>query len=209
MQQNSPEWFAVRCGKVTGSRIADLMAKTKSGPSASRANYMAEIISERLTGVSAEGFTSAAMQHGIDTEPEARSAYEFYRNATVEQVAFVLHPRIDDAGCSPDGLVGADGLVEFKCPNTATHLDTLLGKSVPGKYELQMQFQMACTGRQWCDFVSYDPRLPEHLRLFVKRLERDETKIKEIEKEIAGFLLEVAVKLAQLNNLLPIEEAAE
>lgn len=207
--QGTDEWKQLRLGKVTASRIADLMAKTKSGPSASRATYMAQLICERLTGAPAETYVNDAMRHGTETEPEARCAYEFYRNETVEQVAFVAHPKIDQAGCSPDGLVGSDGMVEIKCPQTPAHLDTLLGKSVPGKYALQIQFQMACTGRKWCDFVSYDPRLPEHLRMFVCRVERDEAKIKEIEKEIAGFLLEVAVKLAQLNNLLPIEQAAE
>lgn len=199
--QGSDEWKALRLGKVTASRMADLLAKTKTGYSASRANYMAQLIAERLTGTVAESYTNAAMQHGTDTEPEARAAYEFYQSVTVEEVAFVAHPSIDQAGCSPDGLVGSDGLVEIKCPNTATHLETLLGQSVPGKYEAQMQFQMACTGRQWCDFVSYDPRMPENMRMFVKRLARDDKRIKEIEAEIAGFLLEMSVKLSQLNSL--------
>lgn len=199
--QGSDEWKALRLGKVTASRMADLLAKTKTGYSASRANYMAQLIAERLTGTAAESYTNAAMQHGTDTEPEARAAYEFYQSVTVEEVAFVAHPSIDQAGCSPDGLVGSDGLVEIKCPNTATHLETLLGQSVPGKYEAQMQFQMACTGRQWCDFVSYDPRMPENMRMFVKRLARDDKRIKEIEAEIAGFLLEMSVKLSQLNSL--------
>jgi putative phage-type endonuclease len=199
--QGSDEWKALRLGKVTASRVADVIAKTKSGYSASRANYMAQLIAERLTGTVAESYTNAAMQHGTETEPEARCAYEFYQGVTVEQIAFVPHGKIDQAGCSPDGLVGDDGLVEIKCPNTATHLETLLGQAIPGKYEAQMQFQMACTGRKWVDFVSYDPRMPEHMRLFVKRLHRDEAKIKEIETEIASFLLEMAVKLSQLNSL--------
>ena len=130
--------------------------------------------------MAAESYTNAAMQHGTDTEPEARSAYEFYHGVTVEQVAFVPHPSIADAGCSPDGFVGDDGLVEDKmAPNTATHLETLLGQAViPTKYEAQMQFQMACSGRQsWCDFVSYDPiECPERMRLFVKRIHRDESR---------------------------------
>jgi putative phage-type endonuclease len=206
--QGSPEWKALRCGKVTASRVADVVAKTKTGYSASRANYLAQLIAERLTKTPAETYTNAAMQHGVDTEPEARAAYEFYQGAKVEQVAFVPHPKIDQAGASPDGLVGVDGLVEIKCPNTATHLETLLGQAVPAKYTDQMQFQMACTGRQWCDFVSYDPRMPEHMRLFVRRVERDDKRIDFLETEIAGFLLEMAVKLAELNRVYGEKEAA-
>lgn len=208
IEQGTDEWKRLRLGRVTASRVADLMAKTKSGFSASRANYMAQLIAERLTDTVADTYSNVSMQHGTETEPEARAAYEFYQAARVDQVAFVSHPRIDDAGCSPDGLVGDDGLVEIKCPNTATHLDTLLGQNVPSKYILQMQFQMACTGRAWCDFVSYDPRMPENMKLFVKRLMRDEKLIAEIEDAIAGFLLEMAVKLAQLNSLYGDQEAA-
>jgi putative phage-type endonuclease len=206
--QGSPEWHALRCGKVTASRIADIVAKTKTGPSALRANYMAELIAERLTGVPAEGFKSEAMKWGTDKEPEARAAYEFYRSETVKEVGFVLHPTIDQSGASPDGLVGDDGMVEIKCPNSATHLETLLGRMVPAKYVNQMQWQMACAGRQWCDFVSFDPRLPEHMRLFVKRMPRDDQRIKELETEVAGFLLEIAVKLSELNSLFGEREAA-
>lgn len=208
IEQGSEDWKRLRLGRVTASRIGDLMAKTKSGPAASRANYMAQLIAERLTDTVSETYTNAAMQHGTETEPEARAAYEFYQAAVVDQVAFVEHPSIQHAGCSPDGLVGTDGLVEIKCPNTATHLETLLGQSVPSKYVLQMQFQMACTGRKWCDFVSYDPRMPENMRLFVKRLERDDKAIAEIEEAIAVFLLEIAVKLSQLNSLYGEQEAA-
>lgn len=206
--QGSPEWKALRCGKVTASRVADVVARTKTGPAASRANYLAQLIAERLTGSPAETYTNAAMQHGTETEPEARAAYEFYQGVTVEQVAFVSHPKIDQAGASPDGLVGADGLVEIKCPNTATHLETLLGQAVPAKYVDQMQFQMACTGRQWCDFVSYDNRMPEHMRLFVRRVQRDDARINHLETEIAGFLLEMAVKLSELNSIYGEKEAA-
>ena len=206
--QGSDAWKALRLGKVTASRVADVIAKTKSGYAASRANYMAQLIAERLTGTVAESYTNAAMQHGTETEPEARCAYEFYQGVTVEQIAFVPHPKIDQAGCSPDGLIGADGLVEIKAPQTATHLETLLGQAVPAKYETQMQFQMACTGRQWCDFVSYDPRMPENMRLFIKRVHRDEKRIKELEAEIASFLLELAVKLSELNSVYGEKEAA-
>jgi putative phage-type endonuclease len=206
--QGSDEWKALRIGKVTASRVSDVVARTKTGYGASRANYMAQLIAERLTNTVAEAYTNAAMQHGTETEPEARAAYEFYQGVAVKEVAFVPHPKIDQAGCSPDGLVGDDGLVEIKCPNTATHLETLLGQAVPAKYEAQMQFQMACTGRQFCDFVSYDPRMPENMRLFIKRLARDDKRIAELESEIASFLLEMAVKLSELNSLYGEKEAA-
>jgi putative phage-type endonuclease len=206
--QGSDEWKALRLGKVTASRVADVVARTKTGYGASRANYMAQLIAERLTGTAAESYTNAAMQHGTETEPEARAAYEFYQGVTVKEVAFVPHPKIDQAGCSPDGLVGDDGLVEIKCPNTATHLDTLLGQAVPSKYDAQMQFQMACTGRKWCDFVSYDPRMPENMRLFIKRVPRDDKRIAELESEIAAFLLEMAVKLSELNSIYGEKAAA-
>lgn len=206
--QGSDEWKALRLGKVTASRVADVVARTKSGYGASRANYAAQLIAERLTGVVAESYTNAAMQHGTDTEPEARNAYEFYSGQTVEEVAFVPHPEIADAGCSPDGLVDVDGLVEIKCPQTATHLETLLGQAVPGKYETQIQFQMACTGRQWCDFVSYDPRMPEIMRLFVVRVYRDDKRIAELEAEVTAFLRDIASTISRLDSLYGMMSAA-
>lgn len=145
--QGSPDWFAVRLGKVTASRVADVIAKTKTGPSASRANYMAELIAERLTGTTGERFQNAAMQWGSDQEDAARQSYAFEHDRDVETVGFVPHPTIAMTGASPDGLVGLDGLVEIKCPNTATHIETLIGGTIPGKYQTQMLWQMACTGR--------------------------------------------------------------
>jgi putative phage-type endonuclease len=197
-EQGSQEWLQDRCGKVTASRIADLMARTKSGYSASRANYASQLICERLTGCVAPSFTNAAMIHGTETEPEARRAYEFYIDRDVVQVGFIPHSSIEMAGASPDGLIGDDGLLELKCPNSATHIETLLGGVIPDKYVKQMQFQMACTGRQWCDFASYDNRLPERMRLFVKRVDRDEELIGEIETEVRGFLAEIDETVAQL-----------
>lgn len=198
MEQRSPEWFAARLGKVTGSRVADLMAKTKSGPSASRASYMAELICERLTGEQADRFQNAAMQHGTDTEPQARAAYEFMTDRAVTETGFTIHPTIADFGASPDGLIGADGLLEIKCPNTATHVDTLLTETVPAKYITQMQAQMACTGRAWCDFVSFDPRLPSDLQMWVTRVQRDPAFITDMEAEIAAFLTELDAKVNAL-----------
>ena len=198
MDQGSDEWFAIRIGKVTASRVADILAKTKSGYSTSRDNYMAQLVCERLTNQKAESFTNAAMQHGTETEPLARAAYEALKDVLVDEVGFVPHPSIKMAGASPDGLVGDDGLIEIKCPNTATHIDTLLSESVPTKYFTQMQFQMACTGREWCDFVSFDNRLPEELQLFVKRVPRDDVYIRLIEAEIIQFLAELDDKINKL-----------
>jgi putative phage-type endonuclease len=198
--QGSAEWFAVRCGKVTASRVADVIAKTKTGYGASRANYAAELIAERLTQSTAASFTNAAMQWGTDQEPHARAAYSFLHDVDVEEIAFVDHPEIAMTGASPDGLVGLDGLVEFKCPNTATHLDTLLSETVPGKYITQMQWQMACTGRAWCDFASFDPRLPPSMQLFVRRVERDASLILDLEAQVADFLAEIDAKVAALTE---------
>ena len=199
--QGTRAWFSLRCGKVTASRVAEVCAKTKSGPSASRANYMAELIAERLTGVTAASFTNAAMQWGTDQEPKARAAYSFYKDMEIEEIGFVDHPSIAMTGASPDGLVGADGLVEIKCPNTATHIETLTGMAIPGKYVTQMAWQMACTRRQWCDYVSYDPRLPEGMALFVKRLHRAECRLDEMEAEVVAFLTELDAKVVQLRGL--------
>lgn len=196
--QGSPEWLALRCGKVTASRVADLMAKTKTGWGASRTNYMAELIAERLTGCTAPSFTNAAMQWGTDTEPHARQAYAERLDCEVLEVGFVDHPEIAMSGASPDGFVGEDGLIEIKCPNTATHLDTLLSGEVPAKYLCQMQWQIACTGRYWCDFASFDPRMPENMRLFVARVPRDVSRILELETEVTAFLRELDGKVAAL-----------
>ena len=200
MEQRTPEWFSARLGKATASRVADIVAKTKSGYSTSRANYMAELICERLTGMQGASFSSAAIQWGIDKEPEARAAYEGSIGDLVTETGFIPHPSIDMAGASPDGLVGDDGLVEIKCPNTATHIDTLLGQSVPGKYVTQMMWQMACTGRKWCDFVSFDPRMPENMQIYVHRVERDDETIAHLEKEVTSFLIELSEKITQLKE---------
>jgi putative phage-type endonuclease len=201
IEQRSDAWFSARLGKVTASRVADVIAKTKSGYSASRDNYMAQLICERLTGQQGESFTNAAMTWGTETEPLARSAFEAYADVMVEEVGFVPHPRIRDSGASPDGLVGLFGMLEIKCPNTATHIDTLLTQTVPGKYITQMQWQMRCCERQWCEFVSFDPRLPQDLQLFVKRVEFDPEYVAMLEKEVIQFLAELDDKVNKLTNL--------
>ena len=206
--QGSPEWFAARLGRVTSSRVADIVARTKTGYSTSRANYLAQLLSERLTGTTGEGFTNAAMQWGIDHEAEARSAFEFRFDRNVTLIGFADHPTIAMSGASPDGLLENDGLVEIKCPNTATHIETLLSGAVPQKYETQMMWQMACTGRQWCEFISYDPRLPEAMALFVKRISRDEDRIAELEAEVRSFLNELDSTIVDLQSLYQMRDAA-
>lgn len=201
MEQGTTEWFEARRGKVTASRVADVISKTKSGWGAGRKNYEAQLIAEILTGTVADSFTNAAMQWGTDTEPQARKAYEFAQDCDVVEVGFVDHPTIKGTGASPDGLVGVDGMLEIKCPNTATHLDTLLTQKVPAKYNTQMQWQMACCERQWTDFVSFDPRLPVNLNMFCQRVDRDDEMIAILESDVLGFLAEMNDKIEALRGL--------
>jgi len=199
-EQGSVEWFAARCGKVTASRVADVLSKVKDGESAGRKNYKADLVVERLTGQKTSGFTNVAMSWGVDTEPQARAAYEFRTGDFVDQVAFVDHPTIKNFGCSPDGLVGEDGLIEIKCPNSATHLEYLESDTPPKKYFIQMQAQMAITGRKWCDFVSFDPRLPDGLELLIIRVNHDDKYTKIMEDEVSKFLQEVDNKVESLSK---------
>jgi len=198
--QGSPEWFAARLGKVTASRVADIVARTKTGVSASRATYRAQLVCERLTGMPQDSFKSPAMEWGTLTEPDARAAYEFETNRKVETVGFVQHPGFIHAGASPDGLVGEDGLIEIKCPNTATHIETLLKRCVPNKYLTQIQWQLAVTGRAWCDYVSFDARLPERMRLYIQRVKRDEATIADLEKNVEIFLGDIEDTLSDLRQ---------
>lgn len=199
MEQRSDEWFAARCGKVGASEIADLMAKEGT---ATRNNKIAQKVAERLTGVCERGFVSGPMQWGIDHEDEARDAYFCERGMPIEEEGWVGHPELGDfSGASPDGLVGEDGLVEIKCPNTATHIALLRTKKVPNKYLYQMQWQMVCTGRNWCDFVSYDPRMPEHLSLFLVRVERDEKLIGDLTKAVVAAQSEVEQIISELSEV--------
>ena len=199
--QGSPEWFLQRLGKCTASRVADVIAKTKNGYSTSRENYCVELALERITGTRQESFSNDAMKWGTDNEPLARAAYEARTGAMVDEVAMLPHPAIAMAGASPDGLLDKDGMLEIKCPNPATHAKTLLSKKPDAKYITQMMWQMACAGRQWCDFVSFDPRFPEHLQLFITRVMRDDAAIALLEKEVSSFLSEVDSMVEQLNNM--------
>lgn len=201
IEQRTPEWFQQRLGKVTASRVADIIATIRNGNyAASRKNYAAELVTERLTGKNTEFFINDAIQWGMDQEALAKEVYTRRTGTTVIETGFEDHPTIEMAGASPDGLLSEDGLIEIKCPMPATHQDTLLNEEINDKYKIQMQWQMACTGRQWCDFVSFDPRLPEEMQLFIKRVDRDETVIRNLEEEVLTFLSEVAETVDSLEN---------
>jgi len=198
-QQGTPEWLAARAGKVTASMISAVLMKPET---AGFRDYQAQLVAEILTG-KAQGsdFTNAAMQFGTETEPLARSAYEAHNGFSVDEMGMVIHPTIDRAGASPDGLVGDLGLVEIKCPKVATHLAYLVAGVVPTTYKNQMSWQMACTGRDWCDFVSFRPDLPENLQLFVVRYQRDPAKIAEMETAVVSFLAGVDQMIEKLKGV--------
>lgn len=204
--QGSAEWFEAKCGNVSSSRIAAvdsyLTRKSKNGgpgdESGARKTLKMQIVVERLTGRHTDHYVSAPMERGVEMEPIARAEYEMYTNADVRLVGYVLHPTIEWAGCSPDGIAGKDGLIEIKCPNSTTHLDYLIAGVVPELYRKQMMWQMACTGREWCDFVSYDDRLPLKYQLFIERMTRDEAEILRMESEVVKFLAEVDAMIAKL-----------
>jgi putative phage-type endonuclease len=200
MDQRTEQWYSARLGKVTASRLSDVLATIKIGEAAARANYRIELVAERLTGKNTPGFTSSAMQWGVDCEPMARSAYEIQTGLIVTEVGFVDHPTISMAGASPDGFVGDDGLLEIKCPETKTHIETLASKKAPSKYIPQMQWQMACTGRAWVDFVSFDPRLPDHLMLEIIRVERNQSLIDQYTEAVVTFLDDVSKTVEFLNT---------
>jgi putative phage-type endonuclease len=199
--QRSAEWYAARCGSLGASQLADALAKTKSGWGASRANLRAKLVVERLTGQQEDGFASSAMIWGQEKEEDARTAYSFVTGNDVTEVGLYKHPTIIGSHASPDGLVGDDGCIEIKCPNSATHIEVLKTKQIAHKYILQMQWQMACADRQWCDFVSFDPRMPDHLSLYIQRVERDNDMLAILESEVAAFLVEVDEDVKALSKL--------
>jgi putative phage-type endonuclease len=201
VQQGTDAWHQLRLGKVTASRVADILARTKTGPSASRQNYLIELALQRTTGIIAESYSNSAMEWGTQTEPQARVAYEVTTNNFVDQIAFVDHPSIAWFGCSPDGLVSDRGLVEIKCPNSATHWEYFKAKEPPKKYFIQMQAQIACTDRDWCDFISFDPRMPDRSQLLIVRVNRDQAFIAEMEAEIKQFLNDVEAEVKQMKGM--------
>lgn len=208
-EQGSLEWHQARAGRVTASRIGDIMRKTKTGVSAMRATYIGELVAERLSGqVSTDGYVSAAMQHGIDTEDSARAFYEFAHGVEIRKVGFVLHPTIEMFGCSPDRLVGDDGLIEVKCPQSKQHIATLQGEPIAPDYMKQIQAQLSCTRRAWCDFISFDPRMPPEMQMFVQRVPRDESQICEITDAVQSVLAEVAATVADLRQRFQLKVAA-
>lgn len=199
--QGTDAWLAERAGHLTASQFADILAKTKSGYSASRGNMRARLVAERMTGLPEPSFSNAAMHWGTEQEPFARTEYEFRKGVLVEEVGFIRHPSIEWSGASPDGLVTDDGLVEIKCPNTQTHIEYLLERNVPQKYIYQMQWQMECTGRKWCDFVSFDPRMPRKQQIMVVRVQRDEAMLSEMREAAVVFLAEVQEVINQLESI--------
>jgi hypothetical protein len=191
-EQGSPEWLRARCGIPTASRSNDVIASLKrGGEAAARANYRSELIVEILTGQPFPRYVTQEMQWGLEQEPFARAAYEMLRDVLVETCGFVLHPDVARFGASPDGLVDEDGLIQIKCPTTSTHIEWLRNGTVPTEHCFQMLAEMACTGREWCDFVSFDPRLPEHLQLFVRRFERNDELIEKLLTEVEHFNAEI------------------
>ena len=222
MDQRTEEWFEARLGKVTASRIADVCARTKNGYGASRKYYMDDLRIERITGRPASTFSNAAMRWGIDQEPQARLIYELVSGVTVEEVGLIDHPEIAMTAASPDGLVGDDGMIEIKCPNSATHAQFIEDQKIPGKYMKQIHWQMECAGRNWCDFVSYDPRFSPDFdaenpyeplfsdgTLAIVRVELDENLLEGIREEVTKFLYELDAKVeAYKDGLSKIKQAA-
>ena len=208
IEQRTEEWFQQRLGKVTASRISDVIAKTKTGVSTSRQNYLVQLVSERLTGKKGDSFVNQAMLDGIEREGAARELYERTRGVSVTEVGFFDHPTIAMSGASPDGAVNAeqegkyDGLIEIKCPIETTHTNTLMSKEVPSKYKSQIQWQMASVSPnvKWCDFISYNPNFPDTMQLFVARVERDNDYIAELEAEVIKFLDEVEQTILKLKE---------
>lgn len=202
--QGTDDWLNARLGHVTASNMSAIMAKVKSGEAATRKNYKMKLIAERLTGCVSETFKSSAMEHGTINEPSARARYELENCVIVDEIGFIKSSDIEWLGCSPDGLIGTDGLIEIKCPNTATHIDYIFSGKVPSDYLKQIQCQLWVTGRKWCDFVSYDPRLPEKNQLFIKRVTRDDAFINTMKEEVLLFLKEIEGiinKLSEVKNV--------
>jgi len=197
--QGTPEWLASRAGRVTASMISNVLMKPET---AGYRDYQAQLVAEILTGKpQGSDYTNAHMQFGTETEPLARSAYEAETGFSVDEVGLCIHPTIDRAGASPDGLVGNSGLVEIKCPKVATHLAYLIAGVVPAGYKNQMMWQMACCDRDWCDFVSFRPDLPEHLQLFLIRFHRDQKEIDKLETAVNAFLTTIDEMIKKLKEI--------
>lgn len=192
---------------MTASRMSDVLAKIKTGEAASRADYRSELVAQRLTGIVENGYTSPDMQWGTEHEPFARASYEIATGRIVTEIDFIDHSTVPHSGASPDGLVGDDGMLEIKCPKLKTHIEYILAGVPPKKYVPQMMWQMACANRKWVDFVSYHPNMPEEMRLFIVRYERDDEAIDQAEAEVIKFLSEVEETLGKLKSKFNIKES--
>lgn len=201
MEQRTDEWFAARLGKVTASRVSDVLAKIKTGEAAVRRNYKMQLATERLTGQKTDSYINQAMQDGIDREDTARQIYEIVRDIKVEQVGFIDHPTIKMSGCSPDGLLPDNGILEIKCPIETTHTTNLLERKLPSRYLPQVQWQMACAGADYANFVSYNPNFEPKLQLIYVEVERDNEYIEMLEEEVTTFITEVDDVINQLREL--------
>lgn len=197
--QGTHEWLMSRVGLTTASRVHDVVAQTKSGPAASRKNYLAEKVTEILTGQPYPTFQTGPMKWGIDTEPQALAAVEFVHDTPVERVGFIRHPTLE-AGASPDGLLKTDGMVQTKCPNTATHIEQIQYGTIAKRHLDQMQLEMCCANRMWSLFVSFDPRLPPPYDYWEKVVERDQKRINFLEEQIAIFMREVHATIKLLKE---------
>jgi predicted phage-related endonuclease len=206
--QGSPEWLAARCGSLGASQVADALARTKTGWGASRANAKARLITERLTGKPTESFVTSAMMRGTELEPVARAMYSFHSGHDVTEIGIVLHPVIQGTHCSPDGLIGGNGMVEIKCCGAARHIEILTGDKPEDRYIKQCLWQLACTGREWVDLAYFNPDLPDAMQLHVTRIDRDDAVITEMEDQVAAFLAEVAATMNDLTTRYMKEEAA-
>ena len=200
MEQGTKEWHDARLGKVTASRIADVLSFTKKGESVARQRYKQELAKQRITGEKTEIQTNHHMERGITLEPVARQRYEVKTNTLVTEVGFYDHPTVPMSGASPDGVVGEDGLIEIKCPTDGNHLNTIASGNYPIRYFPQIQWQLACTNRLWCDFVSFSLDVPEDLQIYVKRIPRDDAFIEQTEKAVIQFLNEVDELVERLRN---------
>ena len=199
VEQGTQAWLDLRCGNITGSKFSDVLA---GGNGLVRNKYRVQLAIERITGNPiAMDYKSAAMINGSNNEPFARANYEFLNDVESVQVAFAFHPSIKRAGCSPDSLIGDDGLLEIKCPNMVTHVNYLLDKKIPGVYLKQMHWQMACTGRAWVDWMTYCREMPIHLRSMTIRVNRDEKIIQEYEAAAEKFNSEIDYLVKKLGEL--------
>ena len=200
LQQGSDEWRQARCGSVGASDAPRVVRRTKTGYSADRDSLMAAKRLERLTGVPVEIPKTFAMLQGTAREPEGRLLYSIVRNVEVEEVGLVPHPFVKGSHASPDGYVGGTGLIEIKCPLPAAHFDTLDNETISNDHMVQMQWQMACTGRVWCDYVSFNPDFPPAMQLWIKRVPQDAKLIGELEREIMTFVKELEAKVVRLSR---------